>query len=122
MMSYETTDYGETFVCVDNGHTMRFDWAHYRRVRKARELAGLAKPETQVHTHPLIGKRVRLPGRDDVVVIETVDSHFYLGYYEHAVYRTEGTRSHGVAIVKNISSRCPAIIDAAEEFAHATLL
>lgn len=122
MTCYKTADYGETFECHDGGHTMRFDSAHYRRVRKARELAGLATPETRIHDHPLIGQRVRLPGRDDVVVIETVDRHFYLGYYEHAVYRMEGTRSHGVAIVKNISSRCSAIVDAADDFAHATLL
>lgn len=122
MKCYETANSGDTFECVDNGHTMRFNSAHYHRVRRARELLGLPRPETRDLEHPLIGRRVRFADTNEVVVIETVDRHFYLGLYEHAVYRMEGTQSHGVAFIKNISSRCPVIVEAAEEFSHATLL
>lgn len=122
MKCYETANSGDTFECVDNGHTMRFNSAHYQRVRQARALLGLSQPETRVIDHPLVGRRVRFADSNEVVVIETVDRHFYLGFYEHAVYRMEGTHSHGVAFIKNISSRCSVIVEAAEEFSRATLL
>jgi len=117
---YTSTDGGETFEAHDGPHRMRFDSAHYRKVRAARNDESQARPDYRMVDHPLLGRRVKMG--NTVGVIEGVYKHFYLGYYEYAVYRIEDTKSHGTAIVKNISSRCPIIDAAAQEFTHATLL
>lgn len=67
--------------------------------------------------HPFVGKKFLIKNEfgEKIVTIKSVTKNWYAGYYYTAVYDDENNSS-GVAIIKNINSICPFIIEYYEKF------
>lgn len=116
---FERIGDSEVWACRDESMIMRFDWQRYRDFYATRTIEDAPRDDRRIHNHPLEGKAFQFQDGSRVV-IETVHSHWYFGYYETAVYRLLGTRSHGTQVVANHSSRSETIVDNYADFLAAT--
>lgn len=108
------------------------DTSHYFKVKKERMKLGLPLTEDftdkwdsrkgyditgkklpfkyhELHDKKLINKK------GEVYIIDAVYKQWYLGFYIAIAIRKEGTKSHGIRYIKNISSKCPLIIKGISE-------
>lgn len=65
--------------------------------------------------HPLLGKKIHDLEDDRILIIESVHTHWYFGFYKCLVYRMEGTRSHGTLIYENINCYDETVLEILEE-------
>ena len=104
----------QTLITKDLSMDHYFDCGLYRKYREQR--AKVSKEiDHRIENHPLIGTWFQ---RNDGIlgIIEIVSRHWWFGYYEHIVYRMHNSRSHGTAILKNISCIFDYIDESAREF------
>ena len=80
--------------------------------RKGYDITGEKLPFKyhKLHDEKLINKK------GEVFIIDAVYKQWFLGFYLAVAIRKEGTKSHGIRYIKNISSKCPLIIEGISEF------
>ena len=108
-----------TFETPLSGGVIMKHYFNYGQYRKYKDEIGKddSRPEliTNIKNHSAIGMAFQRP--DGVIcIIETVNKHWWLGYYEHIVYRIHNTHSHGTGVLSNISCIFTSIKASAEEF------
>ena len=101
---------------INNDLSMKhyFNYGLYRKYREQRSKIS-EEISHRIENHPAIGTWFQ---KDDgtIGVIEIISRHWWFGYYEHIVYRMHNSRSHGTAILKNISCIFDYIDESAREF------
>lgn len=98
----------------------RFFSDHYLKVRRYRESRGLTTmkdfmfPDNgRIIDHPLIDKEFEKKGKR--YIVESVHKHWYMGWYELAVARQAGTKSHGTFMIKSYNCSYDVVLEAIEE-------
>jgi len=98
----------------------RFYSDHYLKVRRYREANGLSTmkdfmfPDNgRIEEHHLVNKEFEKNGKR--YVIESVHKHWYMGWYELAVARQVGTKSHGTFMIKSYNCKMDVILEAVQE-------
>ncbi len=98
----------------------KFYTDHYLKVRRYRESNGLPSMSDYMFSdngkivdHPLINREFEKNG--ERYVIESVNKQWYMGWYELAVARKFGTKSHGTFMIKSINCKYDIILEAVEE-------
>jgi hypothetical protein len=90
--------------------------AHWMKVQQARTKVVVCQPLNNGVSHPLLGEKVLDTTTNKVYVVEKVIRNWWFGAFLSAVLRGDGTESHGVRYIENISCVLPATIAAIEEF------
>lgn len=98
----------------------RFYSDHYQKVKRYRESIGLTTykdfmfPDNgNIVDHILLNKEFEKNGKR--FVVESVHKHWYMGWYELAVARQVGTKSHGTFMIKSHNCKMDVILEAIEE-------
>jgi hypothetical protein len=99
-----------------DGSFAAWDMDHWMKVQQARTKGIGCKPLKNGLQHPLLGKKILDTTTNKVYVVEKVIRNWWFGAFLSAVLKGDGTDSHGVRYIENISCVLPATLAAIGEF------
>lgn len=109
------------YVTTANG--VRFFSDHYNRVDEARKQRGLLTRKDvlgpnngQDVTHPWIGRKFRMKGRNDVFTVDQVYRQWYMGWYMRMFSYVNDTKSHAEHIIEASECQCQTFLDGYMDF------